>query len=34
VAQFDYRMTAPDPSKLKAELEECLNNWPAHPIAF
>jgi hypothetical protein len=24
-------MTAPDPSKPTAELEECLSKWPGHP---
>jgi hypothetical protein len=31
VAQLGYMMTAPDPSRPAAELEECISKWPGHP---
>jgi hypothetical protein len=31
VAQLGYMMTAPDPAKPTAELEECLSKWPGRP---
>lgn len=31
VAQLGYMMTAPDPAKPTADLEECISKWPGPP---